>query len=102
MRLITRILGIAFALVIALAIGAVLYLQDANRLKPELETLISENSGYTAYIDGDVRWQLFPPLNLNIEGLRLVSQAEEITAEDLDLKVDLSAMWEDMDAWRIT
>ena len=42
MRLLGRILGITFALVIALLIGGFYWIGDANRLKPELETLLSE------------------------------------------------------------
>ena len=102
MRLLGRILGFSFALLLAVAVGAYFFLQDANRLKPELEALIAENSDYTARFSGDITWQLFPPLKLRMQNVVLSSAEETIEAADLDLKMDLSAMWEDINQWRIT
>ena len=101
MRQLGRILGIALALVIALLVAGAYWIQDANRLKPELETLIAENSDYTAHINGDIRWTLFPPLELKIDDLSLQRPGETINA-NVELKMDLSAMWEDLDKWQIS
>jgi AsmA-like protein len=102
MGVLGRIFGILLALVVALAIGAYFYLQDANRLKPEIEQLISEQSGYTTRIDGDISWSLFPPLSLNVADVNLSKTDEDITAGTLQLNVDLSAMWNDINQWRVT
>lgn len=102
MRLLGRLFGVVFALAIALLIGAAFWLQDANRLKPELEALIAQHTNYTARINGDVRWDLFPPLHLQIEQLDLQGDGQNIEAAGLDLSMDLSAMWENIDKWRVT
>jgi len=101
MRQLGRILTIAFALVIALLVAGAYWIQDANRLKPELEALIAENSDYTAQINGDIKWALFPPLELQIEDLSLQRPGETISA-NVELKMDLSAMWEDLDKWQVS
>ncbi len=101
MRQLGRILGIGFALVIALLVAGAYWIQDANRLKSELEALIAENSEYTAKINGDIKWALFPPLELKIEDLSLQRPGETINA-NVELKMDLSAMWEDLDSWQVS
>ncbi|XOV84038.1 MAG: hypothetical protein ACFHXK_02760 [bacterium] len=102
MGVLGRIFGILLALVVALAIGAYVYLQDANRLKPEIERLISEQSGYTTQINGNLSWSLFPPLSLNVADVNLSRTDEAITAGTLQLNMDLSAMWNDINQWRVT
>ncbi len=102
MGVLGRIFGILLALVVALAIGAFLYLQDANRLKPEIEQLISEQSGYTTRIKGDVSWSLLPPLKLKVAEVELTRSEDQITAAMLVLNMDLSAMWNDMNQWQVS
>ena len=107
MRLLARIFGITFALIVALVIGAVFFLQDANRLKPEIEAVIAENSDFVARIDGDIRWQLFPPLQMTINNVSLQSsdaqdKGQQIDVASLDLKMDLSAIWEDLNKWQVS
>ena len=92
MRLIGRMFAIVFALLIALLIGAYFFLQDANRLKPELAALVAEHTSYRASFNGDITWQLFPPLQLRIEDVVLEREDERIRAGELDLKMDLSAI----------
>ena len=104
MRVFGRILGFAFALLVALLVGAYIFLQDANRLKPELEALLAENSDYTVKIAGDISWVLFPPLQLEIREVVFERNdaSERIDAATLSLKMDLSAMWQDINQWRVT
>lgn len=102
MGVLGRIFGILLALVVALAIGAYFYVQDANRLKPEIERLLSEQTGYTTRIDGDISWSLFPPLSLNVADVNLSRADEDINAGTLQLNMDLSAMWNDINQWRVT
>ena len=58
MGLFVRIVGMLFAGILVLLVIAAWWLQDANNLKPELQTLIAEQSGYTARFNGNLRWQL--------------------------------------------
>lgn len=102
MGVLGRIFGILLALVAALAIGAFFYLQDANRLKPEIEQLISEQSGYATRINGDVSWSLLPPLSLKVAEVELTRDEEQISAGMLKLNMDLSAMWNDINQWKVT
>jgi len=98
-RLISRLIVV---LLLAIGAGLVLLAQDANRLKPELEALLAEYSDYRVQIQGDVRWQLFPPLILHVSGLRGENDERTIDIATLDLKVDLSSIWQDPDRWRIS
>ncbi len=102
MRLIVRLLGIVLLTAIAVAVVAGVWIQDANRLKPELEALLSENSGYAVAIGGDISWQLFPPLILHIEDLTARNDERTIEASAIDLQMDLSAMWEDIERWQVS
>ena len=102
MRLISRLVGAIVILLLTISAGLVLLAQDANRLKPELEALIAANSDYRVEIQGDVRWQLFPPLILHVAGLQGQNAERTIEIANLELKVDLSAIWQDIDRWRIS
>ena len=63
---------IGLVVLIALVVGAAAWwLQDANRLKPNLERLLSEQSGAAVSIRGDLSWQLFPPIELTAESVHI-------------------------------
>jgi len=102
MGLIARIAGMLLAGIIVLLIIAAFWLQDANNLKPDLEALIAKNSSYRATFNGDISWQLFPPLRLQIQQLELRQDEELIRIGDLQLSMDVSAMWEDINQWQVT
>lgn len=102
MGLLLRIVGLLFAGIIVLLIIAAFWIQDANNLKPDLEALIAEHSGYSARFNGDISWQLFPPLRLQVQQLELRQDDEVITVGELQLTMDISAMWEDIQQWQVT
>jgi AsmA-like protein len=102
MGVFARILGIVFALAVALVIASAIWVQDANRLKPELQALVAQHSDYTAQFKGDITWSLFPPLHLKAQAISLTGVDEHIAVGALDLKMDLSAMWQDVNEWRVT
>ncbi len=102
MRLIGRLIGIVLLAAVVTVIVIAFWIQDANRLKPELESLLSDASGYDVSINGDVRWQLWPPLLLNMGDLEARSDEQQITAESVELKMDLSAVWQDIDRWQVS
>ena len=102
MGLFVRIVGMLLAGALVLLGIAIYWLQDANNLKPELERLIAQNSDYRAQFNGDISWQLFPPLQLHAKAVDLSRDDERIRIGDLRLTMDLSAMWEDINQWRVT
>ncbi len=102
MGLFVRIVGMLVAGLVVLLIIAAYWAQDANNLKPELEALIAENSDYQARFNGDLSWQLFPPLRLQVQQLELSREDERIDIRELQLSMDVSAMWEDINQWRVT
>ncbi len=106
--LFAKTLGILLALVIAVALGAFFWIQDANRLKPEITALLNNNTDYQVELNGDLAWQLFPPLKLNIADLTAVRETPEhrdyqkIEASSIALDLDVSAIWQDVNQWKIT
>jgi len=107
-RTILKIVAGLMGLLVALSIGAIIWLQDANRLKPEIQALIAEHTDYEVEIRGNLSWQLFPPLKLNLTDLAIQqadasqdNQAQTIHAATLDLEMDLSAIWQDVNRWRV-
>jgi uncharacterized protein involved in outer membrane biogenesis len=102
MGLFARIVGMLLAGVIVLLIVAAYWIQDANNLKPELEALVAKNSDYRARFNGNISWQLFPPLKLRVQDLELTREDERISVSDMHLTMDLSAMWEDINQWQVT
>lgn len=90
-------------LVVLLMLGAGLYwLQDANNLKPEIEKLINENSDYQVRINGDMDWHLWPPLSLRMADVEAHQDDQTLHAAELQMDMDLSAMWQNIDEWQIT
>ena len=102
MRWILRIFAFTLTLLVVAAIAAVFVLQDANRLKPEIEALIQEQTDYTVKLNGDLNWQLFPPLNLTINDITAQGPDLDLHAASVALKMDLSAIWQDVNKWRIS
>ena len=100
--MVKRIFWFLFVVVAGVASAAVYIAQDANRFKPEIEALIAENSAFEVSIDGDLAWQLWPPVTLHVENVVARNDTQTINAASLDLKADLSAIWQDVDAWRVT
>lgn len=100
--MIKRIIWLILILLTAAAASVVYWLQDANQFKPDIEALIAEHSDVKIQINGDLSWQLWPPLTLQVENITAVQSGTDIAAARLDLKVDLSAMWQDVNAWKVT
>jgi hypothetical protein len=101
----TRTLRIALiaAAALLLASGAALafLLQDANRYKPHLETLIAERTGAAVEIAGDLHWRLWPPLSLRAEKLRADREDHAWTAESVTVNFDLFEILRAPARWEI-
>ena len=108
MRFILLLILKGIALIISLSLAAVVaagvwfLTQDPNDLKPELEALILEQSGVQVAINGNLSWQLLPPLTLTAENLVVTDDDTQTNAESLHLNVDISAMWENVDQWKVS
>ncbi|MEM6709593.1 MAG: AsmA family protein, partial [Pseudomonadota bacterium] len=75
MRFLVTVLVVVVAL-LAVAVGAGLWLlKDPNRFKPELEALIRDTAGMEVSFDGDLSWQLWPPVVLKGESIRFEDES---------------------------
>ncbi len=101
MKAVRVLLVLLFTLAGILAAG-LYWLQDANNLKPELERLINENSDYVVSINGDMDWQLFPPLHLRMNNVAASGDDLQVNVAELALRLDLSAIWQDINSWQIS
>jgi hypothetical protein len=101
--MVKRILMILLWIVL-LGGGFVFYwIQDANRIKPELEQLIEEQAGIPVTIGGDLSWRLFPPLTLQAEQIAASYEGQDWTAERLSLDIDVMTVLRtrDVNRWRV-
>ena len=101
MRFVSRFLTVIFVLFVAVAGGLFFYLQNAERLKPDLEAFILEQTGVAVDINGELSWQLFPPLELHMADVRAIDDGVDAHAATLSLRMDLSAMWQDVNSWKV-
>lgn len=102
MRIVLKSISVALgALAVAIAAGLFIYAQNANRLKPELEALLADQLGKTVKLKGDVSWQLFPPLQLEMHDIEVVDEDQSIEVSRLALTINLAAIWQNTGKWRI-
>ncbi len=64
MRKFLYLLGFLVLLALVAGAGLLWALKDPNRFKPELEALILESTGMPIKLDGDLSWELWPPVVL--------------------------------------
>ncbi len=101
MAVIFRVLGWLLAAIAAVVLGALFWIDDPNRLKPELEDLIETYTNFTVTFNGDLAWQLFPPLVLEMQNVSITDGDTTVDAARVDLNLDLSGLWQSIDEWRI-
>ncbi len=92
MRKLLIILGVVIGLVVAVGIGLTWMLKDPNRFKPELETLIEQNTGMRVSLDGDLDWQLWPPVMLTAQDVAFEDDESVYQLERLALAARLGAL----------
>ena len=97
-----RIIWVLFAVVAAFGVAVVYLIQDANRFKPDIEALIAEQSDVQVRIGGDLAWSLWPPLTLKVADIVATQDGLTVEAGELALKMDMSAMWQDINAWKVS
>lgn len=97
-----RNLLIAVALIaIALGAAASYLLKDPNRFKPELESLIEEQSGVPLTIGGRLEWRLWPPISITAADLSADYQGQQWHVGRLTLDLDAIAAVRDPSRWRV-
>lgn len=103
MRSLIRVLGTLVLLFVVVFGIAIYLLQDANRFKPELVALIETQTGVPVRIDGDLSWQLLPPLSLSASAIQADHEGTRYQLDELALDVDLQSVirTRDFDRWII-
>lgn len=97
-----RFTVLALALVLLTSGAALAYLlQDANRLKPQIQTLIETQTGVPVRIDGDLDWRLWPPVSLSATEVSADYQGKAWEAGSLSLDLDALRMLRDPGQWRV-
>ncbi|MFU8815991.1 MAG: AsmA family protein [Pseudomonadales bacterium] len=97
-------LPLVVVLVVVLAVSAVallLLLQDANRFKPQLQSLIEDQTGVPVQIAGDLSWRLWPPLSLSAEDVSANHEGQAWQVGRLSLKLDLFRLIAARDDWEV-
>ena len=89
MRFLLKFFSFLIAVSLVALLGAYLLLRDANNLKPELETLLSDQSGMDVTLGGDVRWVLLPPVELAMQNVTARQDQQRINVESLRLTTGL-------------
>ena len=80
MKLLKRLFKLLTALVLVVVVAAValVFLLDPNIFKPRLEAL-AQDQGLELSIDGNLGWQLWPDLGLEVRDIRLATAADPNT-----------------------
>ena len=89
------------ALLAALLLGALLWLSQAfggSALKPELEALLSDRTGLTAHIDGELQWRYLWPTAVTLSQVRATDGSdtapitEAWTLDSIRLEIDTGSL----------
>ena len=99
-----RILLVAFAVLLSLALLATWFIQDANRLKPGLAAYIERETGLPVEIRGNLEWQLLPRIRLAAEDLHGIHDGRTWSLERLVLRPDAGSLIRNLESpgdWRI-
>ena len=99
-----RILILALSLLVVVAGFLAWFVQDANRLKPALATLLERVAGVPIEIRGDLAWQFKPHLWLGAEGLYATHDRRAWSAGRLAVRPDFVSLVRNPgnpDRWRL-
>ncbi len=103
LRFFSWLFMLAIGLAVAVSAAAWYLLSDPNSLKPELTRIIEERTGVPVAINGDLGWQLWPPLRLNAGDITATHEGSEYAVEALRLNLDLQSVIsnQDLEAWQV-
>lgn len=100
-RLLRYVLLTALVLAGATAAAAYFALQEPNRLRPEIESLIAARTGLAVRIDGDLDWTLWPPVSLRATALSADQGGRQWQVGRVSLDLDARSLVTDPNGWRI-
>lgn len=83
------------------AIAGYVYFSDGERYKADLETYLSETSGYQISIDGDIEWQILPTLGLSAQNIGATDASENISIGKLTLNAQIGNIFAALESWQI-
>lgn len=82
-------------LILLLGIGVAVLLwalQDANRFKPQLEGLVQDATGMPIKFNGDLSWQLWPPVVLAGEDIVFADDDTDYQVGSVGVRADVMAL----------
>ena len=91
------IIGSAIVLIAIAAIAVTVVSIDPNKLKTGINKLLAQSSQLSIAIDGDLSWQLFPSLAVNVGNSKLYldNQTQAFAqVEQFAIGIDLTALWQ--------
>jgi hypothetical protein len=103
LRFLSWLFMLLIGLAVAVSAAAWYLLSDPNSLKPELSRIIEERTGVPVAINGDLAWQLWPPLRLNAGKITASHEGSDYAVEALRLNLDLQSVItnQDLEAWQV-
>ncbi len=97
-----RLILLILLWMILLGGGFVFYwIQDANRLKPQIEEIIETQTGIPVRIGGDLAWRLWPPISLSAESVTADFQGQQWAIRRLGLDIDVATVLRDPQQWQV-
>ncbi|MEQ8857016.1 MAG: AsmA family protein [Pseudomonadales bacterium] len=100
-KFLRRLLIAVAVLFVTVTAVAVYGLQDPNRFKPQLESVIAAQSGVPLKINGDLAWRLWPPISLRAEDLSADYQGQDWQVGRLTLDLDAWNTIRHPDRWQV-
>ncbi|MFK7913524.1 MAG: AsmA family protein [Pseudomonadales bacterium] len=85
-------IGVLVALLAVVAAGLLWALKDPNRFKPELQSLIKQSTGMDIALDGDLSWQLWPPVVLKGADIRFEDEETAYRLGAVGVKANLMSL----------
>ena len=97
-----RVFLIIIVVVLVAAAGALVWLTgDPNRFKPQIEAELSRISDADVSLNGDLSWQLFPPVTLSALDVIARDDDSVITVGELKADIDALSLLDPPEDWRI-
>lgn len=97
-----RVFLVIVIVVLLAAAGALFWLTgDANRFKPQIEAELSRLSERDVKLNGDLSWQLFPPVTLSARDIVASDDESVIKVGELQADIDALSLLDPPEDWRI-
>lgn len=97
-----RVFLVIIVVVLLAAAGALVWLTgDANRFKPQIEAELSRLAERDVKLNGDLSWQLFPPVTLSAKDVVASDDESVITVGELQADIDALSLLNPPEEWRI-